>query len=261
MRDLLNDLEAGRHLSDPDPIERARQAMKTPQPKRFYREAGIAEGEGGFEVRLDGRPARTPAQAVISLPSEAAARLIAEEFSAQGETMDLTAMPVFRLVNTALDGVARDPQAVMEDILRFASSDLLCYRADAPQGLVDRQSALWDPVIDWARAALGARFVLAEGVMHVEQPRETIAVFGAHLARRGDPLRLAALHVMTTLTGSALLALAVETGALSPDAAWEAAHVDENWQEEHWGQDSEALARRTARRRDMAAAARLLAVL
>jgi chaperone required for assembly of F1-ATPase len=154
--------------------------------------------------------------------------------------------------------VANDPQAVLEDILRFASSDLLCYRADAPQGLVDRQSEHWDGVIDWARSALGARFNLAEGVIHVEQPRETIAVLGAHLKQRSEPLQLAALHVITSLTGSALLALAVEAGELDPEAAWLAAHVDEDWQIEHWGQDSEAMARRSQRKRDFLGAVRLL---
>ncbi|RUX30369.1 ATPase, partial [Mesorhizobium sp. M4A.F.Ca.ET.050.02.1.1] len=187
-----------------------------------------------------------------------AAALVAGEFDAQGEVIDPVAMPVMRLVNTAIDGVASDPQAVLEDILRFASSDLLCYRADGPQGLVDRQNQLWDPVIDWARSALGARFHLAEGIVHVEQPRETIAVLRAHLAQRIEPMRLAAIHVMTSLTGSALLALAVDFGELDGEAAWAAGHVDEDWQIEHWGQDAEAVARRSARKRDMMAAVSLL---
>jgi chaperone required for assembly of F1-ATPase len=201
---------------------------------------------------------RTPGKALLALPNEAAARLVADEFDAQAETIDPVSMPVLRLVNTAIDGVASDPQAVLEDILRFASSDMLCYRADAPQGLVDRQNAHWDPVIDWARSALGARFNLAEGVIHVEQPRETIAVLGVHLKQRAKPLPLAALHVMTALTGSALLALAVEAGELDPEAGWSAAHVDEDWQIEHWGQDAEAMARRAQRKRDFLAAVALL---
>ena len=123
-------------------------------------------------------------------------------------------MPVMRLVNTAIDGVASDPQAVMEDILRFASSDLLCYRADAPRGLVERQNEAVGPGLDWARAALGARFNLAEGIIHVEQPREAIADSGQSSCSRGEPLRLAAIHFMTSLTGSALLALAVDFGEL-----------------------------------------------
>ncbi|BCG80626.1 ATP12 family chaperone protein [Mesorhizobium sp. 113-3-3] len=261
MRDILNDLEAGKYLSDPDPVRRAQIQMKTPLPKRFYKTASVAPVEEGFAVHLDGKPVRTPGKALLALPTEAAALLVADEFAEQGETINPVTMPVMRLVNTAIDGVASDPQAVLEDILRFASSDLLCYRADAPQGLVERQNGQWDPVVDWARTALGARFNLAEGIIHVEQPRETIAVLGSHLNQRAEPLRLAAIHLMTSLTGSALLALAVDFGELDADSAWAAGHVDEDWQIEHWGQDAEAVARRAARKRDMMAAVSLLEAL
>ncbi|MER8709591.1 ATP12 family chaperone protein [Mesorhizobium sp. M1088] len=261
MRDILNDLEAGKLLSDPDPVRRAQIQMKTPLPKRFYKTVAVAPVEDSFAVHLDGKPVRTPAKALLALPTEKAAALVAEEFAAQEETINPVTMPVMRLVNTAIDGVASDPQAVLEDILRFASSDLLCYRADAPQGLVERQNQLWDPVIDWVRSALGARFHLAEGVIHVEQPRESIALLGQHLAQRADPLRLAAIHVMTSLTGSALLALAVDFGELDGEAAWAAGHVDEDWQAEQWGHDAEAVARRATRKRDMMAAVRLLEAL
>ena len=261
MRDILNDLEAGKLLSDPDPVRRAQIQMKTPLPKRFYKTVSVAPMDGGFAVHLDGKPVRTPGKALLVLPSEPAANLVADEFNAQDEVINPVSMPVMRLVNTAIDGVASDPQAVLEDILRFASSDLLCYRADAPQGLVDRQNQHWDPVVDWARATLGARFNLAEGIIHVEQPRESIAVLGVHLAQRADPLRLAAIHVMTSLTGSALLALAVDFGELDAEAAWAAGHVDEDWQVEQWGQDAEAVARRSARKRDMMAAVGLLEAL
>jgi chaperone required for assembly of F1-ATPase len=258
MRDILNDLEAGPVLSDPDPVRRAQLQMRNPQPKRFYKDVTVAEGGGGFTVQLDGRPVKTPGKALLVLPTEAAAGLVAKEFAAQGETLDLASMPVYRLVNTAIDGVANDTQAVVEDILRFSSSDLLCYRADGPETLVRRQNEAWDPVLDWTRAALGARFLLAEGVIHVEQPREAIAAIGVHVNQRAEPLRLAALHVMTSLTGSALLALAVDSGELDAEVAWKAAHVDEDFQAEHWGQDAEALARRANRKRDMMAAAELV---
>lgn len=261
MRDILDDLEAGKYLSDPDPVRRAQIQMKTHLPKRFYKTATVAPAQDGFAVHLDGKPVRTPGKALLALPTERAAALVAAEFAAQGETINPVTMPVMRLVNTAIDGVASDPQAVLEDILRFASADLLCYRADAPQGLVERQNQHWDPVIDWARATLGARFNLAQGIIHVEQPRETIAVLGVHLSQRADPLRLAAIHVMTSLTGSALLALAVDCGELDAEAAWSAGHVDEDWQIGQWGQDAEAVARRSARKRDMMAAAGLLEAL
>ena len=261
MRDILNDLEAGKHLADPDPVRRAQIQKKTHLPKRFYKDVSVVPVDDGFAVHLDGKPVRTPGKAVLALPTETAAPLVAREFAAQREPLDPITMPGRRLVNTAIDGVASDPQAVLEDVLRFASSDLTCYRADAPQGLVERQNEHWDPVLDWVRATLGARFNLAEGIIHVEQPRESIAVLGAHLAQRAEPLRLAAIHVMTSLTGSALLALAVDYGALDGEAAWAAGHVDEDWQAEHWGQDAEAVARRSARKRDMMAAVSLLEAL
>ena len=204
---------------------------------------------------------RTPGGKPVVLPTEKAAALVADEFAAQGEKIDPVTMPVTRLVNTAIDGVATDTQAVLEDILRFSSSDLVCYRADAPTGWSHRQAEAWDPIIDWARSALGARFFLAEGVMHVEQPREAIAAVGVHLRQRAEPFRLAALHVMTSITGSALLALAFEAGAIDAEAAWTAAHVDEDWNIEHWGLDAEAAARRAFRKRDMMAAAALIEAL
>jgi chaperone required for assembly of F1-ATPase len=261
MRDILSDLEAGPHLSDPDPVRRAQIQMKTPLPKRFYKVASVAPVDGRYTVQLDGKPVRTPGRALLILPSEQAALLVVGEFDAQEKVIDPMTMPVLRLVNTAIDGVAADPQAVLEDVLRFASSDLLCYRAEAPEGLVERQNAHWDPVIDWVQSELSASFNLAEGVVHVPQPRESLAILGAHLARRVEPMRMAALHVMTTLTGSALLALAVEASALDSEAAWMAAHVDEDWQIEHWGQDAEAFARRTQRKRDFLAAVALLGTL
>jgi chaperone required for assembly of F1-ATPase len=244
MREILNDLDAGR---DFDPVRNAREAMKPVQPKRFYRSVDVVEGERGYEIHLDGKAARTPGRAA--------------EFDAQGETMDLASMSAMRLANTAIDGVAADPQAVAEDILRYASSDMLCYRADAPRELVQRQSERWDPLIDWAASEIGANLVLAEGVMHVEQPRQAIAAVDGWLRSRREPLRLACLHVMTSLTGSAILALAVEAGRLGADEAWALAYLDEDWNAEQWGSDAEALSLRSARWRDMSAAARLAAAL
>ena len=258
MRDLLNDLEAGKLVSDPDPMRRAQNQMRQALPKRFYKEAEAVETPEGFAVQLDGRPVRTPGRALLALPSAAAAALVAAEFAAQDKTIDPVTMPVLRIVNTAIDGVAPDMQAVLEGVMRFSASDLLCYRADAPEALVARQAEAWDPVLDWARSALGARFFLAEGVMHVEQPRESVAAVGLWLRQRQEPFRLSAIHVMTTLTGSALLALAVEAEALTPEEAWTAAHVDEDWNAEQWGEDAEAAARRVVRRKEFDAAVALV---
>jgi chaperone required for assembly of F1-ATPase len=261
MRDFLKEIEEGRHLSDPDPVKRAQIQMRTPLPKRFYKQATVSETAEGFAVVLDGKTVRTPGKAVLALPSMAAAKLVADEFEAQTEVVDPVTMPVTRLVNTAIDGVATDTRAVLEDVVKFSGSDLVCYRAHAPEELVARQATMWDPILDWAHAALGARFFLAEGIIHVEQPREAIEKVHAWLLPREEAFRLSALHLMTSLTGSALIATAVEAQALSPDEAWRAAHVDEDWTNEHWGEDAEATERRRLRRRDFDAAVALVRAL
>lgn len=258
MRDILNDLEGGPIHGDEDPVKRAQRLTKPVMPKRFYKEAAVAQSGNGWVVELDGKAIRTPGQKVIALPTEAAALLIADEFGAQHEVINLATMPAYRLVNTAVDGVASDPQAVIEDIMRFASSDLVFYRAQTPAKLVTLQGEAWDPALDWARATLGARFFLAEGVMHVEQPRESVSAVGLHLKQDADPFRLASLHVMTSITGSALIALALEAGDLGFEESWKAAHIDEDWNIDQWGKDEEAEARRAFRRRDMEAAYALL---
>jgi chaperone required for assembly of F1-ATPase len=252
MRDLLNDLSEG--LSNPDPIRRAQIQMKKPLPKRFYNTVSVAPRDEGFAVELDGKPVRTPARQILAVPTSALAELIAAEWTAQVDVIDPAKMPVTRLVNTAIDGVATDPQAVFEDILRFSTSDLLCYRADSPEALVQRQAELWDPVLDWCANDLGARFMLIEGVMHHDQPREAIAAFSAALRRHSDAMALAALHTITTLTGSALLAVAFAEGFLLMEDAWSLAHLDEDWTIEHWGSDEEAEQRRAQRFKDFEAA-------
>jgi chaperone required for assembly of F1-ATPase len=255
--DLFN-MDTKDGLSDPDPVRRAQIQSKLPLPKRFYKVAAVAERDGTFAIELDGRGVKTPARQDLSLPTRAAAQLIADEFSAQEKEIDPARMPATRLANTAIDGIVNDPQAVLEDVLRFASSDMLCYRAGSPERLVNRQTELWDPIIDWADSDLGARFVLAEGVMHVEQPREALSAFSVHLGQFNDPFAIAALHTITTLTGSAILALAIARGEISGTEAWKLAHVDEDWTIEHWGEDAEAAARRAMREREMMAAVKML---
>ncbi len=261
MRDILNDLGDEIRLSDADPVRRAQKQMLKPLPKRFYKTAEVMQEADGYAVHLDGKQVKTPARKRLVLSSAAAARLVADEFAAQETEIDPAAMPVTRLANTALDGVAADIQAVAEDILRFSTSDLLCYRADSPQTLVERQNQAWDPIIDWARVALGAHFVVGEGVIHVEQPREAVTAVDIHLRRYSDPVQIACIHTMTTLTGSALLALAVAAGELDVETAWAAAHVDEDWNIDQWGEDAEAAARRIKRFAEMKAASDLFKAL
>ncbi len=258
MRNDVFNLDTQDGLSDPDPVRRAQITSKLPLPKRFYKLAAVAEQDGLFAVELDGRAVKTPARQNLVLPTRDAAQLIADEFAAQEKEIDPARMPATRLANTAIDGIINDPQAVLEDVLRFASSDMLCYRAGSPERLVERHTELWDPIIDWAASELGARFILAEGVMHVEQPREALAAFGVHLSQFKDAFAIAALHTITTLTGSAILALAIAKGEISGDDAWKLAHVDEDWTIEQWGEDAEAAARRAIREREMIAAVKML---
>jgi Chaperone required for the assembly of the mitochondrial F1-ATPase len=241
-------------VSHPDPIRRAQIQMKRPLPKRFYSDVSISQEEEGFMILLDGRPVRTPAKNPLAAPTAALAELMRVEWASQREEIDPATMPVTKLVNTAMDGVATDPQAVFEDILRFASSDLLCYRAENPEELVVRQADRWDPIIDWAARDLGARFILIEGIMPQEQPREAIAAFAVTLRKYDTPIELAGLHTVTALTGSAILMLAFAEGRLAADDAWALAHLDEDWTEEHWGTDAEAQARRIQRHTEFAAA-------
>ncbi|MBN9000352.1 MAG: ATPase, partial [Rhizobiales bacterium] len=180
-------------------------------PKRFYALADYAAADGRFAVRLDGKPVRTPAKALLAVDREPVAAALAAEWAAQGELIDPATMPLTRLVNSAIDGVAANPGPVREEIVRYAGSDLVCYRAPGPDSLVARQQALWDPLVAWMYERFGARFLLAEGIVHVEQFPQTLAAVDAALGDP-DPLRLAALSTINALTGSAILTLAVLHG-------------------------------------------------
>ncbi len=239
------------------PVGAARRPARPELPRRFYKTAGVAPSDDGFVLTLDGKPARTPGRNPLVVASPMVAAALAAEWQGQGEHIDPATMPLTRIAHSAIDRVAREMAPVRAEIVKYAGSDLTCYRGEGPQSLVAAQEAAWGPVLAWAEVALGARFVLAAGIIAVEQPAESLDAVAAALGPL-DPLRLAAVHVVTTLTGSALIALAVLHGALSPEAAWVAAHVDEDWQMAQWGRDAMALARRAARWRDMQAAALIL---
>lgn len=233
------------------------ESLKPQLPKRFYKEAGIAPAEGGYAVTLDGRPVRTPAKAPLVVVTEALAQALAGEWAAQRTHVDPATMPLTRLANTTIDAVSKSAPEVAADIVAFAGTDALLYGAESPAELVERQHASWDPVIAWAAKALGAHLIPAAGIRHVAQPAEALDAIALSLEPH-DPWRLAPIHVMTTLTGSALLALSVSKGALDARQAWSAAHIDEDWQIERWGEDAEARARREFRWAEMNAAARFL---
>ena len=228
-------------------------------PKRFYTTVSVAPAPGGFTVLLDGKAIRTPLRRALSVPTGRLADRLASEWDAQAERIDPAAMPMTRLANTVIDGIADDPSAVRNDLAGYIETDLLFYRAGYPQRLAALQREAWDPIVHTAETALGARFVLAEGVMHVAQPAGSVKAFRAYVSRYADPFAVAALHQMTTLTGSALLAVGIAEGWIALDAAWSAAHVDEDWNIAQWGRDEEAQARRATRLRDMRVAADLLA--
>jgi chaperone required for assembly of F1-ATPase len=254
MRDIFTDIFENQPL---DPTEAARRAMRPSLRKRFYQRAHVGEpNEGGLAVLLDGRPVKTPARHDLAAPTRALAEALAQEWNAQQDVIDPARMPLTRLANAVIDAVTSASTPVTEEVAKYLASDLLFYRAEMPVGLVARQTQHWDPVLNWARETLGARFVLAEGVMHVAQPKEAIAA--ARKAIPADPWRLGAVASMTTLTGSALLALAVAHGAIDADAAWQAAHVDEDWQMQQWGRDAPARERRDYHFAELQAAATVL---
>lgn len=240
-----------------DPMESARRNMQANLPKRFYKEARVGEaGQGSYAVLLDGKPVRTPARRPLAAPRRALAQVLAGEWNAQAEVIDPARMPLTRLANAVIDAVADNPIPVADEIARYLGSDLVFYRAEAPEGLVARQTELWDPLLAFARDDLGARFVQVAGVMFSAQPPHAVDAARAHIP--ADAWRLGAVSSITSLTGSALIGLALAKGAIGVDAAWDAAHLDEDWQMAQWGRDELAVARRTFRRADFDAAATVL---
>lgn len=256
IRKLLDDLERG---PPPDPLEAARRGMRRSLPKRFYEKATAEVRDAAFVVVLDGRVAKTPARHALALPTHALAETAAAEWEAQGERIDPATMPLTRLANVAIDRVAREPDAIAAEIVKYSASDLVCYRAGEPAELAAVQAAAWDPVLEWARSALGAEFALGEGVRFVAQPEAAVAAVRAEVGRFAVPFPLAALATAASLAGSALIALALARGRLTVEEAWAAACVDEDWNIGRWGDDAEAARWRSARLAEFKAAALVLA--
>jgi chaperone required for assembly of F1-ATPase len=240
--------------SDENPMRRAQKAMLRPLPKRFYGAVGVVAAPEGFALTLDGRTAKTPGRNALALRTEAAALMLAAEWEAQKDVIDPARMPLTRLANTGVDSVASRMEEVAADAARYAGSDLVCYRAEGPEGLAARQAGAWDPVLAWSEARLGCRFALAAGVMHVDQPAGAVDAARAALGLVEDPVALSCLHVMTTISGSILIALMAAAGALDGEAAFAAASVDEAWSAETWGEDEEAALRLAGRRLEFLAA-------
>jgi chaperone required for assembly of F1-ATPase len=256
MRDIFADIFAEEAAH---PMEAARRAMRPRLRKRFYARSQVGEVGAGFGVLLDDKPVRTPARHTLAAPVRALAQAFADEWEAQREVIDPAAMPLTRLANSIIDGVADSTQVVAAEIGKYLAGDLILYRAEGPEGLRARQAKHWDPLLEWARETFGAHFVLTEGVAHVVQPDAAIAAIVKVLP--SDAWRLGALHSVTTLTGSALIAMALLHGRLSADEAWAAAHVDEDWQMEKWGRDTLVLERRAFHRADFDAAVKVIELL
>jgi chaperone required for assembly of F1-ATPase len=233
--------------------------MSARLPRRFFREAE-ATGSGPYSIALDGRPLRTPLKRDFLVPSLALAQAVAAEWNSQGDRVDPASMALTKLANAAIDRAVGGEQKIIDDIVGYAATDLVCYRAVEPEGLVQREGKAWDPLLDWAAEVLNAEFQIIEGIVHQPQGDTAVEVVRRYLAGQ-DVMRLCAIHNLTTLTGSALIALALTEGFIDADDAWRAAHVDEDWQIERWGCDEEAARRRVRQEEEFRQTARFLNLL
>jgi chaperone required for assembly of F1-ATPase len=227
--------------------------------KRFYAAAGVT-GAGPFGVSLDSRPLRTPARAALAVPTRALAEAIAGEWQAQGEKIDPRSLPLTGFANAAIDRVAADQAGFARRLAAYAESELIAYRADGPASLLAAQAAAWDPWVEWLARRYDVGLIITTGILHVAQPAATLARIHEAFAAF-TPFQLAPLDPIVTITGSAVLALAVAEAELAAEAAYDIAHVDARWQEQHWGRDPLAEKAEATRRADLDAAVRCLRLL
>ena len=257
MRDFIEDA----HKHRDDGYGRAQAHARADElPKRFYKEVAVKPVENGFAVTLDGRATRTPGRVPVVVPNEALARLIAAEWDAQGERIDAETMPIVRLVNSAIEGGDDKVGLLRDEVIKYAGNDLLLYRADSPQELVEAEEAAWDDALVRLARHFGVSFQPTIGILHQDQPPTTLikladAVAGEQL------LPITALVSITSLTGSGLLAIGLRHGLFTPDETWTAAHVDEDYNTRLWGELEEAVLRQQKRRRDFDAAVKVLELL
>jgi chaperone required for assembly of F1-ATPase len=226
--------------------------------KRFYKDVSVTPIEGGFAVLLDGKSVKTPGRNALILPTEKLASVIAQEWRGQGEDVIATSMPLLRLANTVIDGVAANREAVIDAILRFGENDLLCYRAHQPPDLMSRQRAGWDPLLDWSRHKHGADMTVTAGMAHVDQKPDALAALRRPLEEL-DIFTLGGVHVVASITGSTMLALAVVGHEISGPHAFELSRIDEIYQAEKWGEDAEAAKRTSALAHELDKAVELIA--
>ncbi len=228
--------------------------------KRFWEAAAAIAADGGYAIALDGRRVKTPAKADLILPTVDLAEAVVEEWNSVGDTIDPREMPLTGLANAAIDRIAPDKEQFAKGIALYGESDLTCYRAEGPEGLVRWQQDAWDALLEWARRRYDVDFSLCTGVVHIEQPADTVRKL-SHEVMALDAFYLAGLSQMVTIGGSLVAALAVYEEMMPADGVWEAVSLDDRWQLEEWGEDAEARLALDARRRDFLAAARFLSLL
>jgi chaperone required for assembly of F1-ATPase len=228
--------------------------------KRFWKDVTLNPDPAGWRVELDGRPVRTPARALLLLPTRPLADAVAAEWGEVGESIDPRAMPLTGLANAAIDRVAPDPEKFARGLAKYAEADLACYRAEGPAGLVQRQQESWDALLGWARRRFDVDFCTTGGLLHVPQPQFTVERLTSALLSL-DPFQLAGMSPLITIGGSLIAALAVIERAMTPSDAWAAVSIDDRWQLEHWGSDAEAEVALANRERDFMSAARFLDLL
>lgn len=228
--------------------------------KRFYADVAVGELPNGFTVLLDNRSIKTPAGALLVAPTRQLAEAIAAEWRGQGEKLNPETMPLTKALNTALDRISVDRNAIVADLAKYASADLLCYRAESPAELTRRQTSAWDPWLDWAAKSFGARLSVTTGVTHIPQPQDALERLHAAIAAHDDH-RLVVLHTGITITGSSVLGLAFTAKAITAADAFAVAQVDETYQAELWGRDAEAEKARAQRLTDLTAAEAYLSLL
>jgi chaperone required for assembly of F1-ATPase len=228
--------------------------------KRSWKKATAVSQRGEWGIALDGKPIRTPGRKLLLVPAEQLAKAIAEEWNCTGETVDVREMPMTGLAYTAIDKVLSDREGSAADIARYGESDLLCYRAEFPRALAERQAQSWDQLLSWARRRFDVDFAVTSGIVHVPQPDPTVRRL-AHAVAALDPFRLAALARLVKVGGSLVVGFAVLEGAMKPEDGWQTVTLDERWQLDQWGADAEAETALEARRRDFLEAARFIGLL
>jgi len=229
-------------------------------PKRFYKTVSVEAADAEFRVCLDGRSVKSPGRSELLLPSQALADAVAGEWAAQGESIDLAAMPLTVLAWAAVDRVRPDRERVIAEAAAYGGHDLLCYRADGPAELAVRQNAAWQPLLDWAAQELDAPLTVTTGIASVAQPEASLAALRRAVAAKSD-FELVALGAAVKAAGSLVIGLALCAGHINAQAAFDAAQLDETYQREKWGEDQEGTRRRDTVHTDLEAAARMVALL